>query len=423
MRTPLLRPASLLPLLFVASAACARGPAPSDPATRAATGEQLFNDATFDGNGRTCSTCHDLAAFGTLTPERIQALFARDPRGPLFRALDGDEGLGASFERLRDHATIRVAIELPPDPTTGLAVRRCDAPRESVVTFHRGIPTVFNASLDGNLMADGREGANLEVQALNAILSHAEPRRTPDADELSAMAELERSLVSNDIILRSFRQGDILRPPPGNTESEIRGSSFFQPDRACGLCHSGPLMNRTSGRHPTTISFDFASSLVGQEADNPNPKHDWCFVAPTSDQVVTGPNGSEHVFDAPAADPGAAALPGFKVYVTTDDRLDTIPNIELPELVGGPPFKIPILWGVASTAPYFHDNSAKRLEDVVDQYNFVFASMPALAVAAGCDPRRARCFDERDKADIVAYLKLLTFDGAGVRAPGGAFGP
>ena len=31
-------------------------------------------------------------------------------------------------------------------------------------------------------------------------------------------------------------------------------------------------------------------------------------------------------------------------------------------------FKIPTLWGVAQTAPYFHDNSAKTLEDVVKHY-------------------------------------------------------
>ncbi|MEQ1855010.1 MAG: hypothetical protein ABL963_00990 [Longimicrobiales bacterium] len=419
---PLARPRLGLSVLLTALAACARGPAPGETSGQTTTGEQLFTQETFGGNGRTCATCHDLAAFGTLTPERVQALFEVDATAPIFRTLDGDDDLGATYERLRAHATIRVSIALDPDPATGLAVRRCDAPLETSVVLHRGVPSMFNASLDGNLMADGREGADLETQARNAIATHAEPRRTPTADELAAIADFERSLFTNDAILRSFRQGDVLRPPPGITESEIRGRTFLDPDRACGLCHSGPLLNRTSGRHPNTISFDFASSLVGQEPDNTNPKHDWCLVDVGNGMVAGEPSAAERTFAQPTADPGAVALPGFKVYVTADERLDTIRNAQLPALVGGPPFKIPMLWGIANTAPYFHDNSAKTLEDVVDQYNFVFERIPELAAAAACDPTRPQCFDEQDKADIVAYLRLLTFDSLGVRAPGGAFG-
>jgi cytochrome c peroxidase len=59
-------------------------------------------------------------------------------------------------------------------------------------------------------------------------------------------------------------------------------------------------------------------------------------------------------------------------------------------------FKIPTLWGVAGTAPYFHDNSAKTLEDVAEHYQFYFATG---------DVRFD--FTEQDKADMVAFLKLL----------------
>lgn len=71
---------------------------------------------------------------------------------------------------------------------------------------------------------------------------------------------------------------------------------------------------------------------------------------------------------------------------------------------------------MASTAPYFHDNSAKTLEEVVEQYNFLFEREPAFAEAAGCPPGRAECLSASDRADIVAYLRLLSFDGPGVRA-------
>ena len=63
-------------------------------------------------------------------------------------------------------------------------------------------------------------------------------------------------------------------------------------------------------------------------------------------------------------------------------------------------FKTPSLWGVRNTPPYFHDNSAKTLRDVVDHYSdHLFKRFPFAGV-----------FDslaEQDKIDIVAYLNLL----------------
>jgi cytochrome c peroxidase len=60
-------------------------------------------------------------------------------------------------------------------------------------------------------------------------------------------------------------------------------------------------------------------------------------------------------------------------------------------------FKISPLRGVRNTAPYFHDNSAKTLEDVVRHYAnfFAFVSNGVIALS------------EQDQADIVAYLELL----------------
>jgi cytochrome c peroxidase len=61
-------------------------------------------------------------------------------------------------------------------------------------------------------------------------------------------------------------------------------------------------------------------------------------------------------------------------------------------------FKIPTLWGVKDTSPYFHDNSAKTLEDVAEHYAFFFLTSPST---------RGFIFTEQDQADIVAFLKLL----------------
>lgn len=379
-------------------------------------GGRIFREETFGGNGRMCATCHELERYGTITPELVRERFRQDPRGPLFRPIDSDDGLGGSYGRLMTYATVRVPVALDPDLSSGLAVRRCDSPRDDSVFLHRGSPTVFNTGLDGSLMVDGREGADLERQANNAVLTHFGSARAPTPEEVAAVAAFQRTLYSHRAIAESFGQGAALRLPVPVTEAETRGREFLEPDRQCGICHSGALRNRTSAFHPQALGHNFESALVGQEPDNPNPKYEWCFFDPNRDEVVAGPSGSDRVFDRPTADPGAAVLAGAKVFPTPEDRLDTIPNMELASSIG-PVFKIPTLWGVANTAPYFHDNSAATLEEVVEQYNFVFERRPELARAAGCEPTRAECLDARDRSDIAAYLELFQFDGLGVRAP------
>jgi cytochrome c peroxidase len=66
-------------------------------------------------------------------------------------------------------------------------------------------------------------------------------------------------------------------------------------------------------------------------------------------------------------------------------------------------FKIPTLWGVARTAPYFHDNSAKTLEDVMRHYQAFFATISDPAVD-GDDPI---ILTQQDMSDIIAFMQLL----------------
>ncbi len=53
---------------------------------RVALGEQIFNNETFDGNGRTCATCHVAGQSFGVNPQGIASLFASDPLDPLFIA-------------------------------------------------------------------------------------------------------------------------------------------------------------------------------------------------------------------------------------------------------------------------------------------------------------------------------------------------
>ena len=61
-------------------------------------------------------------------------------------------------------------------------------------------------------------------------------------------------------------------------------------------------------------------------------------------------------------------------------------------------FKVPTLWGVEDTAPYFHDNSAKDLDELLEQYDFFFLNSPV---------QGAITLTPQDKEDIKAFLRLL----------------
>ncbi|HSG46822.1 MAG TPA: hypothetical protein VLA43_03290, partial [Longimicrobiales bacterium] len=407
---PVRRPVTLVVLAAVT--ACA-SPEPGSDADRTALspvelGELLFTTETFQGNGRVCSTCHVLEGFGTMSPELIQAKFARDPTDPLFRSIDSDDGVGEDYTRLLEHGTVRVPIPLGVHEPFGLSVRRCDAPADTVVWLNRGNPSVFNIALERHLMVDGRDGESLPTQAGNAVNTHAEPGRQPTPEELDAIAAFQRTLFSSEAVRRFLETGAGLGLPDGRTPAEIRGREFFNEDRQCGVCHAGPMLNQTGAGHPDGPGLLFESATVGMNPDNPNPKYDWCWVDPATDTIVVGPNDSRVVTRSPTSDPGAGLLPGFFGFPQPDGSVDEVPHAMLAAAIGDW-FKLPTLWGSPETAPYFHDNSAKDLAAVLDHYNFMFSTLTSSFVI-GCEPRTAECLSPGDKEDIIAYMQLLSFD-------------
>jgi cytochrome c peroxidase len=65
-------------------------------------------------------------------------------------------------------------------------------------------------------------------------------------------------------------------------------------------------------------------------------------------------------------------------------------------------FKTPQLFGVRHTAPYFHDNSAKTLEEVLQQYVFFFTANLGFPITDS-----NILLTPRDIQDIIAFLNLL----------------
>ncbi|MFO0590764.1 MAG: hypothetical protein U0441_24690 [Polyangiaceae bacterium] len=379
---------------------------------RAHEAKRLYREETFGGNGRTCLTCHGDAT-GTLNPSDVQARFAANPNDPLFEhdGLDTFDGQGTT--RILANATILVPIKLPPN------IQLADDPTATKIFVQRGVPTTKNSpALDPVIMYDGR-AASLTGQAKGAIFGHAQATIQPTADQLQMISEHEKSSsFFSSWDLRNFADGG---PPPampsGNSPSQMRGRKFFvdtpvpfalnaQSSRQglCAQCHSGPLLNQTNGLghlplppfptapaqtscsqpatggNPVPAGERFSTALVSELNEAQTPTFNFLLKLPSGDTVPL----------PPMADPGRALVTGnFKGFPAVDGDLFK--------------FKIPILRGVKKTAPYFHDNSAKTLEEVVAHYATFFQ----LATDCNIDGDPPLILTAQDQADIVAYLKLL----------------
>jgi len=334
-------------------------------------GRHLFERETFGGNGRTCLTCHSRET-GTVSPQDARRRFARNPRDPLFLADGSDDGRGNGATRMLDSATVLVGISLPQN------VSLADQPAARSVVLPRGIPSTLNTpALEPVLMQDGRQ-PDLVAQARGAIFDHAQARRMPRRRELELISAFQHTptFFSSPTMLAYAYAGIQPKLPAGRTQEEIRGRRFFIDaplagdfkTGICANCHSGPMLNETNEFAPFPPfqrGGRFQSAGVSEMNIAGHPLREYRFQ---------NPDGTTTVVSSP--DPGRALITG-----TTDfESLNA--------------FRIPSLWGAPRTAPYFHDNSARTLEEVSEHYGRFFGSFGLVLT-------------EQDKRDMTAYLKLL----------------
>jgi cytochrome c peroxidase len=364
-------------------------------------GKKLFDKETFGGNGRTCQTCHSKDA-GTLTLADVQRVIDKgDPDDPLL-IHDARDDDGAGTTRIREHATIRITIPLPP------WLRMADEPGATHVNVFRGIPSTRNTpALDPVLMHDGR-APTLQAQALDAIHGHAQNAAEPTPEQLDAIAAFERTgqqFFSSDE-LRAFAAGG---PPPqlpvGATPAERRGREFFvdapfaPPSKKgiCALCHSGPMLNRTNVHHQT---FAGGSPPAGVR-----------FFG-TGVSIVNAPNNPVRTWVVDDGVNPIAVIRSPDIGLLLHPAPPTVPPSIRPRAFFANLFKIPTLWGISDTAPYFHDNGAKTLREAVAHYqrffNFTEAEDPVASRSLG----GFIILTDDDVDDIVAYLTLLSAKGS-----------
>ncbi len=415
---------------------------------RFARGCELFFEETFGGNGRTCGTCH-LNELGDgdasndnfdFTPEDAQRLFDEDPSHPLFRALDSDDGAGEDYTMLLAHGLVRIPFELPPNVTveeTDSPLVRVDPETGRTTVFVlRSTPSVENMLAEDRLMWDGREGDDRPQQAIDAVNTHYQPGRLPTASEAADLAFFQEHLFTNATVREHARHGAPLalpEVPAGSAwDSARRGREFFvshpvvpgAPVRGghCATCHSGPMLDTTNEFNPVQPPGETFSNNFAAETNTPNPA-----FPPGTRVGIQLPELTYHVTTTapvvmPAGIPFFPIPPGVPLFppgteftirssdpgriLTTGDPCESVAAC----IINSDPatgrfgttsfFRTSSLWGAADTAPYFHDNSAETLEDVIELYQTLF-----LVTAFGTG-NPAWILSPQEEQDIIAYMEF-----------------
>jgi cytochrome c peroxidase len=366
-----------------------------------------------DGNGRSCNDCHMVTEQFRLTPAAVESRFQLLQKrrrhnsyadDPLFRPIDADDfrsnGERASdYSNLRQNALIRIVFALPPnirliDPVTSQPAD------ETSVDVWRMVPGVTDLKLTG---ADGSNpwprGPNttggyqldarvltLQDQALGALLNHAQIHNPPPQRLLDDLSSFQRVLLTN------------AEPPLDALEEQ--GKAVFT--RSCAQCHGGRGQSTTQ---PPVVRFHDISSQCPRPVDTMTPARFHFKPCPprlarnARTYEITLPTGAK--IRRTSSDPGRALLTGFAgVGPPAQDDWNKLDVTGLRRL--------------RNTAPYFHNNSADTLEEVVDHYVEFYKRVQAIAPPGVVPPVASTDgvhFDRiplpEERAALLAYLRKL----------------
>lgn len=343
----------LCPLLWVLSAvsACVSMPSPSNDLV--SKGRNIFFNETFQGNGRTCGTCHRAEANFSINPAFIATLPANDP---LFVA-EFNPALKKNFENPR----LMRQFGLIQENLDGFG----DLENKFVM---RGVPHVLaqRTSINSNQgprtgwSGDGAPGdGSLRSFATGAVIQHFTKTlnrvagvdfRLPTEDELDALEAFQLSLG---------RQQDLTLPLPLKGIIAKRGQEIFL-DNALGKCN---LCHANAG-----ATANFGAGNIGN---------------------ANFSTGVENLPDQPADLSGERNPPDDGFGRPGDGTFNTPPLVE-----------------AADTGPFFHNNAIETIEGAVGFYDGEsFNNSPSGKLLAQADPKGVGI--ELDGTQIVAVAAFL----------------
>jgi len=353
MKVPVLGAGGVLAIMLLLACPPEEPPEPPDIVKR---GETLFFEETFDGNGRTCGTCHPRENNFTLDSAFIATLPNDDP---LFVA-ETNPDLAENFENPRLMRQL------------GLILENLDGFSDLANVFvMRGIPHTLalktsvasGAGPRTGWSGDGAPGdGSLRSFATGAVIQHFTKTtnrvagvdfRLPTDEELDALEAFQLSLG---------RQEDLALPIALEGDAAARGQEIFL-DRTlgkCSLCHFNAGAN--------------------------------------GDPAVFGPQAGNLSFDT-----GVEVLPDQPADLTGE----LVPPDDGFGRPGNGQFNTPPLVEAADTPPFFHNNAVATIEGAVAFYNGdAFNNSPAGQVLAGATGGGIN-LDATQVEAVASFLRVL----------------
>jgi cytochrome c peroxidase len=241
--------------------------------------------------------------------------------------------------------------------------------------------------------------ATLQEQARGALFAHAQVTVEPTAGMLDDLAAFQQTLFSSagvELLSEAIRSGStFLDPDRELTELEQQGKTVFT--RACAQCHGGALHPSTSTPDAALVRPPVRYHSIASAC--PRPAIDGFLPCPprlarnARTYQITLANGTTQTVTT--SDPGRLLLTGQPADLGVMD--------------------VTQLRGISRTAPYFHNNSATTLEEVIDHYDAFFRRVARLNPPPNLPPilssnglvvdRGFVTVDERPA--LLAYLRKL----------------
>jgi cytochrome c peroxidase len=435
-----------------------------------AQGERLFHQALANSNGRSCATCHVPADNFSLKPEHVQKLFQQNPNDPLFNAIDADDPTAKTltYEHLKK-GLVRIWLTLPENVDQIDLLGKVITPADRKIFVWRSVPSILDSALTAPYQLDGR-AATLEEQAQAAISTHSQGQLVAK-QELEYLAKFSRNQFTSDRsrqvaaeLAKGFKAEKVTDVDAllELTPAEARGQEVYK--KVCATCHGGcnkativdrtihalafPALNSTGNvlyRVPATIPP--TPILVNQS------KNEFINIGTALENFLAQIGATEEA-EHPILTRGLS-FPAYRLRFYKDATRKTIvadlppairpmslfstldrdgnpvhgPNYFPLQLYSTDPgralitgsaydfeaFDIPTLHGIGKTAPYFHNNMAATLKDVVELYSdHLLSRFPSLTLPGEKEPDPdGDSFGPPDaltaaqKSDLVEFLKRL----------------
>jgi hypothetical protein len=405
-------------------------------------------------NGRSCGSCHRPAQGWSISADEVRLRFElTQGLDPIFRTNDGSncdhnidtastEARRKAYSLLINRGLIRIALPVPADAEFEIVgvvnPYGCNDPK-TLSIYRRPLPST-NLRFLSTVMWDGRESstqtgtekitfgtnpgdllANLAHQSLDATSGHAQAATPLTIQQQHAIVDFEMALSTAQAF--DYRAGNL--NASGATGGPVSLAVQITPAFFVGI--NDPLGGNPRGTPFTPIIFNLFNAwgsayreaprtriLRGQKLFNSKPIN-ITGVAGLNDELnlvsIPGtcgtchdtPNVGNHSVSAPlnigvgdlSSPLDVSYLPVITLQNKTTHEIKTTTDpgraliTGLWQDVGR--LKGPILRGLASRAPYFHNGSAQTLGEVVDFYNTRFHIG----------------LSQQEKEDLIAFLSSL----------------